>query len=105
MGMASSTCLWETATAMILRCCSMQAMGHFRSWISDCSRQGLRLQLSEDLRLESREALVLSCDRFGMVHAEVVWRQGETIGMRIRNWQTAAASSRIEPHFPSPLFS
>lgn len=78
---------------------------HFRSWISDCSRQGLRLQLSEDLRLECREALVLSCDRFGMVHAEVVWRHGETIGMRIRNWQTAAASSRIEPHFPSPLFS
>ena len=70
----------------------------FQGWISDCSWNGLRLQLSEDLTLGNREEFVLSCERFGVLHAELIWRQDETIGARIRNWRTAAVSSRLAPY-------
>lgn len=75
---------------------------HFRGRISDWSPRGLRLQLSEDLTLENREPFVLLCDRFGILHAEVIWRRNEKIGARIRNWRTAAISSRIDPYLLHP---
>lgn len=77
----------------------------FRGRISDFSSHGLRLQLSDGLALADRDAFVLSCETFGMVHGEVIWRHGETIGARICNWQSAAACRRIQPHIPSPLCS
>lgn len=74
---------------------------HFRGWISDWSPRGLRLELSDGLTLGNREPFVLLCDRFGVLHAEVMWTREEKLGARIRNWRTAAISRRLDPYFPN----
>ncbi len=71
---------------------------HFRGLISDWSPKGLKLELTESLMLADREAFVLHCERFGVLHAEVIWRRGVEIGARIHNWRTAAVSSRMRPY-------
>jgi hypothetical protein len=73
---------------------------HFRGWISDCSPKGLCFRPCEGLALEEREPFVLFSDRFGVLHAEVMWRRDEKIGARICSWRTAAISSRIHPYIP-----
>lgn len=75
---------------------------HVRGWISDCSPKGLGLVLSEGVELADQEPLVLYCDLFGVLHAEIIWKQDAKIGARIRNWKTAAVGSRIRPYLLQP---
>lgn len=67
---------------------------HFRACISDWSPRGLRLELRDGLLLADREAFVLHSERFGVLHAQVIWRRDEEVGARIRNWRTVAAADR-----------
>lgn len=65
---------------------------HFRGLVCNWSPKGLKLELMDELILTDHEALVLHSERFGTVHAEVIWRRDAEIGARIRNWRTAAAT-------------
>ncbi len=67
---------------------------HFRAFISDWSPRGLRLELRDGLLLADREAFVLHSERFGVLHAQVIWRRDEEVGARIRNWRTVAVVDR-----------
>ena len=83
----------------IRRCCELSSLVlmfgcHFRAFISDWSPKGLRLELKDGLVLADREAFILHSGRFGVLHAQVIWRRDEEVGARIRNWRTAAVADR-----------
>lgn len=83
----------------IRRCCELSSLVlmfgcHFRAFISDWSPKGLRLELKDGLVLADREAFILHSGRFGVLHAQVIWRRDEEVGARIHNWRTAAVADR-----------
>lgn len=69
---------------------------HFKSRIADWSQSGLRLVLAENLSLTHAEHFIMYCDRFDVVHAEVVWRHDREIGARIHNRKTAALGHVVQ---------
>ena len=70
---------------------------HFQASISDWSQTGLRLVLSDGLRLDEAEAFILHGNAFGVLHGEVIWSEDGQIGARIRNARSAAVMQRLAP--------